>query len=210
MRCGTQIYDSSDWFFFNKNKVIKKGKQHNKVSFKVDTILYHLSIDSVNNYYKIYVPSNTIKNEGGGKKYSRSNRKFTISYQKSVDYSRKMGMKQSEDFIVSNLELITKKTSCFLSLSDEDFHFNIIGIDFKIINGKQFLILDKFSFNPFTGVFIKREKVEKPLWQFLEEDINFQREVFIHKFKDPNIKRKKIIDEIIKMREMEDYYYIVN
>ena len=88
---------------------------------------------------------------------------------------------------------------------------NLIEIlEFDTLANKQRVIYNKYSFNPWTRKFIKKTKTESGVDDFLLRVINFENEIYIHRFKDPLIPRPKYLDEIIKFFQINKYRYIID
>ncbi|MBS3923524.1 MAG: hypothetical protein KGZ37_10325 [Nitrosarchaeum sp.] len=122
--------------------------------------------------------------------------------------AKQFGLVQSKDYITYNFTnpcLVNRKNKCC-----GEMQLNLIEIlNFDTTVNKQRVVYNAYSFNPWTRKFLGKTKTECTAEDFLFRVINFENEIYIHRFKDPLIPRPRYLDDIIKFYRFDNYKYII-
>jgi|GEM_PF-3127621 len=71
------------------------------------------------------------------------------------------------------------------------------------------VIYNTYQFNPWTKAFMGKTTSKTDINRFLSEVIDFETEIYIHRFKDPLITRPAYLDDLIRLFHIERYQYIL-
>jgi hypothetical protein len=135
------------------------------------------------------------------------------SFCDSINYyynkAKQFGLSKSKDYITQGFKTIACKGKDNIRCSGS-IELNLIEIlKFDTTGNNRRVVYNAYSFNPWTREFLGKRKTECTAEDFLFRVINFESEIYIHRFKDPLISRPKYLDDIIKFYQIDKYKYIV-
>ena len=205
-------YDS-DTFQINGNlKCPPDGNRKQAIPFH-----FKFSNGKFNEYHRFCIPFYLGKD---CKEEIITNCKNNIDYNKFVfcdtleyyyNKAKALGLSKDMDYITMSFS----NASCD---GDEPYYecsgsmvFNLIEIIKIDTASKTYPITyNLYKFNPWTREFLGKEIKTDDIYKFLHFVIDFDSEIYIHRFKDPLIPRKKYLDDIIKLLYFHEYKYILD
>ncbi len=123
-----------------------------------------------------------------------------------VDIAKEFGLLRSRDYVGFNFTALPCSNSL---VSSGEIQLNLIEI-LTFDTAKNRVNYNVYSFNPWTKNFMGKQQLSSSLNNFVYNVINFEEEIFIHRFKDPTIYMPQYLKDIIKFYPFTNYQYLID